>query len=168
MLNASPTLKLLIALSVRQNSKTHSALKLTPTISWVLHESDGFEYFHMWALVVLNLMFCKYPVILIYSLLLWQMLLWYISRKWTKVKNTNKAGSLTLPTPFHPNSLSAGIFRWLSSNIFLSIPSPLIRWQKCLFYLITAVKLSHYFFLIFLFSQGPFWFASLHDHMKFG
>lgn len=57
--------------------------------------------------------------------------------------------------PFPEPPPSAEIFRWLSENIFGNIPSLLIRWQKCLFYLIMVVKLILYFF-IFLFSIRTF------------
>lgn len=73
------------------------------------------------------------------------------------------------PNTLPPKSPSAEIFRWLSANIFWSIPSPLIRWQKCLFYLIMAVKLSLYFFSYLpLFIRTLLICLSLHDHMKLG
>lgn len=108
----------------------------------------------MWALDLLNMMFCKYPVILIYSLLLWQMLLQYISREWKKCK---QGRFINPPNTLPTCSPSAEICRWLSANIFGSIPSPLIRWQKCLFYLIMAVKPSLYFFSYLpFFHKDPF------------
>lgn len=58
-----------------------------------------------------------------------------------------------------PNTPSAEIFRSLSENIFGNIPSLLIRWQKCLFYLIMVVKLSPFFNVPFfhkdLFDLSP-------------
>lgn len=76
-------------------------------------------------------------------------------QKMKKGQNHKKFRFIIRHNTLSLNTPSAEIFRWLSENIFGNIPSLLIRWQKCLFYLIMAVKLSLYFF-IFLFSIRTF------------
>lgn len=79
----------------------------------------------------------------------------YFQRMEKKVKNTNRMCLLTQHPP--PKLLHCWNLQMTFCKYFLlSIPSPLIRLQKCLFYLIMAVKLSLSFFPIFFFRKDAF------------
>lgn len=106
---------------------------------------------------------CLWPWILCSANVLWYLFAAYHSGKCCcnifpeneKRSKQKKARFIICHNTLSPNTPSAEIFRWLSENIFGNIPSLLIRWQTCLFYLIMVVKLSLYFF-IFLFSISTF------------